>query len=188
MPGHRLTPRFTLRQLGSDDASAFHELRLDGFARHPREFRIAPEDEVALSPDQVAARLARDFVVGAFDSDGASAGMLVGIGGLTRFAGAKLRHKGLLWGMYVREVARGMGLGDAIVERLLAHARGDGIESVQLTVVVDNARARRVYERWGFAAYGVEPAAVKVGTGADAIYVDETLMVVRLDRQARPGV
>lgn len=174
----------TLRRLGPDDAQAFHALRLEGFARHPGEFRIAPDDEAALTSEQVGARLTREFVIGAFlpatVGDGAGVEPLVGIGGLARFSGAKLRHKALLWGMYVRDAARGLGIGDSIVERLLAHTRDDGIEIVQLTVMADNARARRVYERWGFRIYGVEPAAVKIGVGASAAYLDEVLMAVRL--------
>lgn len=159
-PGPERRP-FIVRRLAAEDAAAFHALRQEGFVRHPREFRIAPDDEAAFTPERVADRLAREFVVGGFAPDGA----LVGIGGLGRFSGAKLRHKALLWGMYVRDAARGQGLGDAIVEALLAHARAERIETVQLTVVADNPRARRVYERWGFRPYGLETGAVKVGEG-----------------------
>lgn len=171
---------FTLRRLTPDDAPAFHALRIEGFTRQPLQFRSGPEDEAALAPEQVRARLAREFVLGAFVPDGGAGETLVGIGGLARESRSKLRHKALIWGMYVRDTARGLGIGDAIVERLLTHAREVGVELVQLTVIADNAHARRVYERWGFATYGVEPAAVKVGDGPDAVYLDEALMAVRL--------
>lgn len=38
-----------------------------------------------------------------------------------------------------------------------------------LTVAAENPRARRLYERWGFSIYGIEPRAVKV----DDAYLDE---------------
>ena len=156
-----------VRRLTAQDAAAFHHLRLEGFARHPGQFRIAVADEQGLALGDVAARLDREYVVGGFRGP-----ELVAIGGLSRFTGAKLRHKALLWGMYVREEARGAGLGDAIVARLLDHAVSEGIEIVLLTLAADNERARRLYERWGFVRYGTEPRAVK--DGAD--YFDEALM------------
>jgi GNAT superfamily N-acetyltransferase len=156
----------TVRRLGAEDAEAFHALRVEGFTRHPLVFRYSPGDETALSTEQVRARLAGEYVVGAF-VDGA----LSGIGGFSRFAGDKLRHKGLLWGMYVRDEARGLGLGDGIVQAIVEHARGE-VEMLLLTVVADNARAIRLYERWGFEPYGTEPRAVKDG----ARYLDELLM------------
>jgi RimJ/RimL family protein N-acetyltransferase len=163
--------RLPLRRLGPADAAAFHAFRLEGFVRHPRQFRVAVEDEAGLSLDAVAARLASEHVVGGFDGDG-----LAGIGGLSRYPGAKLRHKALLWGMYVRESARGTGLAGAIVEALLAAARELRVEQVLLTLAADNVAARRLYERCGFERYATEPRAVKVDDG----YFDELLMIRRL--------
>jgi RimJ/RimL family protein N-acetyltransferase len=159
-----------IRRLASDDVAAFHALRLEGFTRHPLQFRYSPDDERGMSLDIVAERLASAYVVGAF-ADGA----LAGIGGFSRLTGEKLRHKGLLWGMYVRSEARGHGFADGIVRAIVEHAAGR-VELLQLTVMADNARAIRLYERWGFTAYGTEPAAVKVGER----YLDELLMAKRL--------
>jgi len=162
---------WTVRRLTATDAAAYHALRLEGFARHPLQFRVAPQDEAGLSLEAVGARLEGTFVAGGFDSHG-----LVGVGGLTRFEGTKLRHRALLWGMYVREQARGSGLADALMRALLAEGRSHGIEQVILTVAADNARARRFYARWGFSVYGIEPRAIKV----DHSYVDEALMICQL--------
>ena len=159
--------RWRVRRLGPDDAAGYQALRWDGIVRSPRQFRVAPEDEAGITVEAVAARLAATFVAGGFDDAG-----LAGIGGLTRYDGAKLRHRALLWGMYVHERARGQGLADELVRALLAEAEREGIEQVVLTVVAENARARRLYERWGFALYGIEPRAIKVDGG----YLDEALM------------
>ena len=162
---------WTVRRLRQDDASAYHRLRLEAFTRHPRQFRVAPEDEETLLPGSVAERLEVSFVAGGYDG-----GDLVGTAGLTRFEGAKLRHRALLWGMYIRERARGGGLADALMRFPLAEARAQGVEQVILTVAAENERALRLYQRWGFSAYGTEPRAIKFDDG----YMDETLMWCRL--------
>ena len=167
-----------LRRLAAADAAAYQALRMDGIVRSPRRFRVAPEDEAQLTLEAVATRLAGTFVVGGFDAAG-----LVGIGGLTRYEGAKLRHRALLWGMYVHERARGQGLADELVRVLLAEAGTQGIEQVVLTVVAENTRARRLYERWGFTLYGVEPRALHV----DGEYLDEALMVCTVPPTHNPG-
>jgi ribosomal protein S18 acetylase RimI-like enzyme len=168
--GSRVTA-WSTRRLRMADAAAYHKLRLEGFTLHPLEFRVAPEDEAGLSLQTVGERLEGTFVTGGFDADG-----LAGVGGLTRFDGAKLRHRALLWGMYVRERARGHGLADELMRVLLAEARSQQIEQVILTVSTENARARRLYERWGFSLYGVDPRAIKLDHG----YLDEGLMACRL--------
>jgi ribosomal protein S18 acetylase RimI-like enzyme len=159
-----------IHRLGPDDAAPFQALRSEGFTRFPRQFRYAPEDEDGVSVAETERRLGEQFVAGAFVE-----GALAGIAGFSRFAGRKLRHKGLLWGMYVRPEAQGAGLGRALVEAVLRHAREE-VELVQLTVMDGNPRARRLYERCGFVEYGREPAAVK----ADGEYLDEVLMIKRL--------
>ena len=160
----------TVRRLVRTDAGEFQRLRTEGFRLHEREFRFSPEDEAGTSLDDVAARLARDFVAGSF-LDGA----MVGIVGFTRFAGAKLDHRGLLWGMYLRAELRGSGAADRLMSAVVYHA-GANVETVALTVVEENRRAIRFYERWGFRTYAVEPASIRL---ADGSYLGEALMLRR---------
>ncbi len=157
------------RQLDARDAINFHALRLEGFRLEPRAFRYAPEDEAGTLVSEVETRLARDFVAGAFDGD-----TLVGVGGLARSSGAKTSHKALLYGMYVKAHYRGGGASDSIMRLLLDEARGS-VEIVTLTVVAENLRALRFYERWGFRTYGIEKHSIKSG---DDDYLDETLMTL----------
>ena len=166
-----MTDRTTaVRRLLPADAAAYRALRIEGFATHPMDFRYSVADEEATSIADAERRLAESFVAGAFADE-----ELVGIGGWTRFAGEKLHHKGLLWGMYVRPTARGSGAADAIV-RAIVDAAAREVRLLVLTVAEHNGRARRLYERWGFAEYGIEPQAYRVG---DA-FVDEVLMVKHL--------
>jgi len=58
---------------------------------------------------------------------------------------------------------RGENVGHALDEAALTEARSRaGVRIVQLTVTEGNAAARRLYERFGFVAFGVEPYAVAV--------------------------
>ena len=70
---------------------------------------------------------------------------LVGVAGLRLHDRVKLRHKGVLWGMYVRPEARGTGLAAALVQRIVEHAETTLVEDVCLTVVASNAAAVRLY-------------------------------------------
>lgn len=146
-------------------------MRLESFTLEPRAFRFAPQDEAHIAPDAVAARLQRDFVIGAFIADDSQ---MIGVGGLAWSDGVKTRHKALLYGMYVKSAERGSGAADAIMKELIDEARGS-VEIVTLTVVSTNFRALRFYERWGFRAYGVEERSAKNGDGD---YLDETLMAL----------
>jgi ribosomal protein S18 acetylase RimI-like enzyme len=60
---------------------------------------------------------------------------------------------------------RKFGIGRALVDAALAGAASrDGVEVVQLTVTDSNVAARGLYERCGFAEFGVEPYAIKLGS------------------------
>ena len=155
-----------LRRLGPGDVDAFLALREAGFRTDPDCFRHTADDDATLGREAVAARLGREWVVGADSGEG-----LVARGGFAPFHGVKLAHKGLIWGMYVAPEHRGGGLADAVMEWLLAAARGR-VGRLVLTVVARNLRARAFYERHGFAVYGTEPGAVRLSDGL----ADEALM------------
>jgi diamine N-acetyltransferase len=56
--------------------------------------------------------------------------------------------------LYVDEAAKGEGVGPALYDWGIAEARRRGARHMQLSVYVDNARARGFYERRGFAKVG----------------------------------
>ena len=59
-----------------------------------------------------------------------------------------------LYALYVRPAWWSTGTGRALMERVLARASGTGYLSITLWVLRDNRRARRFYERAGFAPDG----------------------------------
>jgi RimJ/RimL family protein N-acetyltransferase len=99
-------------------------------------------------------------------------GALLGTAGFRTLEGPKDRHKGVLFGMYVRLSARRRGVGAALVEAILVHA-AESVEQVQLTVGLANAPARRLYARLGFVEWGIERQALK----HDGVYSDDSWMV-----------
>ena len=101
----------------------------------------------------------------------------IGIAVLIVHQSPKMAHKGSLVGMYVRPEARRTGVARRLVEAIIDTARRH-VEVVQLTVVMGNEPARRLYAGLGFVEYGVEKRALKQGDR----YFDEILMALDLMR------
>jgi RimJ/RimL family protein N-acetyltransferase len=161
---------FEVRPLRADEAATWRAIRLEALRLHPEAFGAAFENEAAQPLSFFAERLTAGVTFGGFQDQ-----ELLGSVGFRVQAGAKREHKGMLWGMYVRQAARGTGLARGLIEALLDHARGR-VELIQLTVVADNPIARRLYASFGFEPYGLEERALKV----DGRYLDDVLMAKRL--------
>ncbi|WP_250436466.1 GNAT family protein [Caballeronia sp. ATUFL_F2_KS9A] len=164
-----------IRRLTPADAQAFRDIRLEGLQRYPTSFGASYDDERMQTPDWFGARIADHAVFGGDGRDG----MLAGVAGLLVPTGAKLRHKGVLWGMYVRESARGTGLAAALVDAVLAYARGI-VDEIKLEVAPENLAAMRLYRAAGFVEYAREPRALKI----DGTYHDSVLMTLDFARGA----
>lgn len=163
----------TTRLLGPADAEAFFALRMRCMHDAALQFRSAPEDVAREGLAHWQARLSGndDRIVGVFERD-----TLIGIGGITRDWRLKLRHKALLFGMFVSPDATGRGVGQTIVDALIEQAYGY-VSSLHLTLMADNDRARALYERSGFVVYGREPQSVMQPDGPG----DELLMWRAID-------
>ena len=152
-----------VRPLGPPDAAAFRALRLRGFREHPEAFTTSYEEE-SLKPLPVSeARLSqtgREKFWGAFTQDGK--GDLVGMVGLDRDPRRHCQHKGMVIAMYVASEWAGRGLGRALLGAVLQDAKAAGLERLVLTVTRGNQAAEHLYQRTGFASFGVEPGATKV--------------------------
>lgn len=96
---------------------------------------------------------------------------------LLREAAQKRAHIAMLLAVYTTASARGQGLSSRVIAAALDHARTwSGVSVVQLAVSEGSPAARRVYERLGFVAWGVEPDALRV----DGRSYSETHMALRL--------
>jgi RimJ/RimL family protein N-acetyltransferase len=168
-----------LRRLEAADVTSYRELRLEGLQLHPEAFISSWEDEAGKPVTWWAERLETSVVFGGWIDNSP----LLGVAGFRVPEAAKLRHKGVLWGMYVRPAARGTGLAASLVQRVIEHAQGV-VEEIGLAVVASNTAAHRLYCAAGFEQYAVERRALKIG---DA-YHDEVLMALQLDPPRQPAI
>jgi GNAT superfamily N-acetyltransferase len=149
----------TVRLVGPDDWAAVREVRLEALADSPSAFASTLEREVAFDETEWRRRLA----------DGPwwlaeEAGRPVGLVAVyPRDDGTDERH---LVAMWVAPACRGTSTATDLVEAVCSWAAGTKAATVALWVVDGNERARRFYERLGFAATGQRqpvPGAPDVG-------------------------
>ena len=170
----RLTPQH---------AVAYRSLMLEAYERHPDAFTSSVGERATLPLSWWEARLSEaaapgDIVFGSFVN-----GELAGVAGLSFDKREKAQHKATLFGMYVRDQYRHMGLGGRLVDQVMACVRSrPGIKLVQLTVTDTNRVAQALYERKGFVPFGLEPCAVAVGNG----FVAKVHMWCLLERAPHP--
>ena len=167
-------PPRTIRRIGTDDAAIYREMRLEGLKTHPDSFGASWEDEIEEPDSWWTGRLESNTVFGGWIGNSP----LLGVAGFYVPHASKQRHKGVLWGMYVRPDARGTGLAASLLQHVIAHARLQ-VEEIRLTVMASNDAARRLYSAAGFQPYGLERRALKVGD----VYYDDMLMALPLQRE-----
>ena len=148
-----------IQALGTADAPAYRALRLRALREHPDAFTSSVEEEAQRPLADTTQRLSHpaETLWGAFDGP-----QLVGMVGMSRETRLKNRHKAHLVGMYVAPEHTGRGVGAALVAAVLQHASAHQVALLVLTVTDGNQAAQALYERAGFASFGVEPDAIRV--------------------------
>lgn len=146
-----------IRRLTPADAILFRSLRLRALREHPDAFTSSYEHDAQQPVEAAAARLAQHAFWGAYRN-----AELYGIVGLEAETRAKNRHKGTVVGMYVAPEVAGRGVGRALLQALVDHARAAGLASLVLTVTEGNGAATHLYESAGFRSFGIEPDAIRV--------------------------
>ncbi len=173
-----------IRRLSPTDAAAYRALMLDAYERHPDAFTSSASERAAEPIDWWVQRLrdeapASGRVIGAFDADA-----IVGVAGWSLEPREKVRHKALLFGMYVRPERRAAGIGRALVEAVLSDVRTvPDVRAIRLTVTAGNRAAQALYESCGFTAFGLEPMAMRVGER----FFDKLHMWRPIDRDSPPA-
>ncbi|WP_437786983.1 N-acetyltransferase family protein [Sorangium sp. So ce1097] len=174
-----------IREITREDAAA--QLRLERAVVRARQGIVKHEDEL---PADAAAYAAQRDRAGLTAADGSALCLgaemegvgLAGEATLLRLRPRMVRHVGIL-GLGVHPEAQGLGVGRALIERLLewarAHRDADGgrVRRVELYVRSDNARAIALYRSVGFAHEGTRRGFVRADDGA---YVDDLVMGLSL--------
>ena len=156
-----------IRQLTEADAEVFRAFRLRSLRESPHAFTNSFEEYSQQTVESQA-----DFMLGAFED-----GQLIGSAGFYRETALKLRHKGYIISMYVSPEYRSRGFARALLVEAIHRARRlPDLKQLVLGVVVTQTTAKRLYESLGFAVYGREPDAVRIGDD----YFDEEFMRLRL--------
>lgn len=154
-PINHLMP-ISLRSLTEADLAIYRTLLMPGLEQDADSFRIAPEDELD-APFPTHNR-PDSFTLGTFIGKQLAGVVSFQREGVDR---VKLRHKGLLFRMYVSPNFRGQGLAGMLIQDVIDRARQlDGMEQIILTVTTTNP-AKRIYERFGFRPYSMEENAMK---------------------------
>lgn len=157
-----------IRRLDAGDTGLYREIRLEALKNSPEAFGDSFEDQMDAPDKAFQERLEKNIVFGAFIED-----QLVGTAGLFLEGGRKAKHRGRMWGMYVKKEFRGSGIADDLIGAVINHARSCS-EQLHLAVTTINSSALKLYERHGFVSYGKDPRALKIGTE----YYDEYLMAL----------
>ena len=143
----------TIRQATAEDAEAIYEIERLCFAdpwslesirfeleENPAAFYVVAEVEGEATDDSSADGL----------HDDTTAGLVVGYAGLWW-----IHDEGHITNVAVRPGYRNRRIGSHIIETLLDHTEGEGINSYTLEVRESNDAARALYEKYGFAVEGV---------------------------------
>src|SRR5690242_16910755 len=158
-----------IRLLTADDAGPWWHLRLEALRNDPASFADSDEEHLKTTIETAQERLGKsdpagNFIVGAFEGE-----KLIGTAGFFRRKYNKERHKGHVWGVYVRPESRGKGVASVLMQEIVRRARDmEGVEQITL-VASANLPAQRLYTAMGFQSYGLEPHSLKIG----AEYVDD---------------
>jgi len=155
----------TYRELSADDAEAFRAMRIEASLNSPASLYPHPEELTQMTLCELEEQIAPtpfQSVYGAY-----LRGELVGIAGARREPLRKIKHRALIWGVYVKASHRGQRI-----------ARG------LLRVLMDNLQATREVSRVYLSVHSQNIAA---GCGyqrnsllVDGEYVDEELMELTL--------
>jgi len=81
-------------------------------------------------------------------------GLPVGLGGIDY---AKTSGAGTIWMLEVHPALQSCGIGTVLIRAAEQRIRARGLHRAELGVEDSNPRARSLYERLGYAAYGSEP-------------------------------
>ncbi|MEE9043926.1 GNAT family N-acetyltransferase [Brucella melitensis] len=163
--------KVVVRALEKADLQRYRAIRLNALQRAPMSFGSTFEEENAYSDTIFARRLEQvdgNAIFGAFHGE-----ELLGIAGHHRHERRTERHRGTLASVYVEPQARGLKLGEALVQKVIDHAARH-VVVLDARVVATNEAAKRIYYALGFKTCGVERKALLV----QGQYLDQELIYI----------
>ena len=141
---------FAVRQAAPGDEDVLRNVRIEALTDAPDAFGSTLQRELARTPEDWRRWMSPGTVFILYDDGGQARGLAAGAARDDDPAAVQLMA------MWVHPTLRGSGAAGALVAAVRAWASGRGAREVQLRVVRDNDRARRLYEREGFRQFGDE--------------------------------
>jgi ribosomal protein S18 acetylase RimI-like enzyme len=147
-----------VREITADDWELMRDVRLAALAEAPYAFGSTYAREAAFTEERWRGRISERSVTFFAHADSANPGpprTVPADPGPAGLAGVYVEDGAAeLVSMWVRPSARGLGVGEALVEAAAAWAKARGFGVLSLWVTASNAPAVRLYERCGFSRTG----------------------------------
>ncbi len=166
------------RPLTVAEAEAFRNLRLYALQESPAAFSSAYEDELSRPLTHTIERLKNqqqpnNCIFGTFEDD-----LLIGMAGFFQHEAIKLRHKSIIWGVYVHPDRRRQGIARHLMTTIIEQAKGlPAVKQIHIAVINENTAAKSLYVSLGFVEWGIEPRALLV----NGIFYNEAYLTLKLD-------
>ena len=164
--------RVIVKDIGPSDIESYKKFLQQGLVNDEENFRITPQDD--LNEAFPTKDTVDSFTLGAYFTH-----QLAGVVSFERDGKnrEKLRHKGILFRMYISPEYRGKGIAGLLLEAVILRVKNiPDIEQINLTVVDNNDRAKSLYEKYGFTTFASEKNAIKW----KGKYFTENQMVLRI--------
>lgn len=143
--------------LQEQDWELWKDIRLEALQLHPEAFGSSYEEESVWSDESFKEKLVKSDIFGAFLE-----GQLVGVSGFFIYDPQKLRHRGMLFTIYVKAEYRNQGIAGQLLATVIHHARSRVLQLL-CSVNTGNEKAIKLYKNHGFQIFGTEPRALKIG-------------------------
>ncbi|MEZ5690965.1 MAG: GNAT family N-acetyltransferase [Rickettsiales bacterium] len=159
-----------IRKITIDDFEQWKKLRLEAVRQYPQSFGQSYSG-VQKQDRKWCTDSLKNGDIFTYEQNG----KMVAIAGIYSMKPENMRHRAVLFGMYVKPEFHKQGIASALINHIIDDIKPSH-KQLQLTVTTTNNPAIELYKKHGFVIYGTDPDALLV----DGKYYDEYLMIKKL--------
>jgi len=159
-----------LRQLEISDFTEWKKLRLEAVKNHPESFGQSYQGVEKQNEKWFQNSLENGDTFAYFKDN-----QMVGLVGTFTMQPENMRHRAVLFGLYVKKEYTRKGIASALIKQIINHVKPTH-KQLHLTVTTNNEAAISLYKKHGFVIYGTESSALLINNK----YYDEFLMIKKL--------
>jgi ribosomal protein S18 acetylase RimI-like enzyme len=147
-----------IKPLTIDDFDIWKAARLEAVRLHPDSFGESLADVEKQNKSYFAKSLETATILAYFVGD-----EIAGMIGCFRFTPHNAQHKGVIFGMYVKEKYRRQSIAAQLLDAIEKHAKANfNLVQLQLHVTTQNQKAFPLYKKRGYSVYGTEPKSLLI--------------------------